>query len=57
MSDNNANAGSAPATAIITGPLWFIGWVFTIGFSHLVFWKAVLALVIWPYYLGLTLAA
>jgi hypothetical protein len=34
------------------GPLWFIGWLFTIGYVHLPFWKAVLALVIWPYYLG-----
>jgi hypothetical protein len=32
--------------------LWFIGWLFTIGFAHLSFWKGVLALLIWPYYLG-----
>ena len=34
------------------GPVWFMGWLFTIGFAHLSFWKAVLALVIWPYFLG-----
>jgi len=35
------------------GPLWFIGWLFTIGYLHLpFFWKGVLALIIWPYYLG-----
>jgi hypothetical protein len=34
------------------GPLWFIGWLFTIGFLHLTFWKGFLALVVWPYYLG-----
>ncbi len=34
------------------GPIWFIGWLFTIGFVQLSFWKAVLALIIWPYYLG-----
>lgn len=34
------------------GGLWFIGWLFTIGFLHLSFWKGVLALVIWPYYIG-----
>ncbi len=35
--------------------LWFIGWLFTIGFSGLSFWKGLLAVVIWPYYLGSTL--
>jgi len=36
----------------LIGPLWFVGWLFTIGFLHLTFWKAVLALVVWPYYIG-----
>jgi hypothetical protein len=37
----------------IMGPVWFIGWLFTIGYLHLpFFWKGVLALIIWPYYLG-----
>jgi hypothetical protein len=34
------------------GPLWAIGWIFTIGFLKLTFWKGVLAIIIWPYYLG-----
>jgi hypothetical protein len=34
------------------GMAWFGGWLFTIGFAHLGFWKAVLGLVIWPYFLG-----
>lgn len=34
------------------GMLWFGGWLFTIGIAHLGFWKAVLGLVIWPYFLG-----
>ena len=34
------------------GMLWFGGWLFTIGFAHLAFWKAALALIIWPYFLG-----
>jgi len=38
------------------GSLWFVGWLFTIGFAHLSFWKAVLALALWPYYLGATLS-
>ena len=39
-----------------TGMLWFIGWLFTIGFLKLGFWKGVLALVVWPYYIGAYLA-
>jgi hypothetical protein len=36
----------------LVGPLWFIGWLFTVGFTHLGFGKALLALVLWPFYLG-----
>jgi len=36
----------------IAGTLWFTGWLFTLGFLKLTFWKGVLALVMWPYYLG-----
>jgi hypothetical protein len=38
------------------GMLWFAGWLFTIGFLHLSFWKGVLALVVWPFYIGVQLA-
>jgi len=34
------------------GSLWFIGWLFTLGFLKLAFWKGVLAIIIWPYYIG-----
>ncbi|HEV8125081.1 MAG TPA: hypothetical protein VGP80_12600 [Gemmatimonadales bacterium] len=34
------------------GLLWFTGWLFTLGFLHPGFWKGVLALIVWPYYLG-----
>jgi len=27
-------------------------WLFTIGFLYLTFWKGMLAIVLWPYYLG-----
>jgi len=36
----------------LTGGLWFAAWLFTIGFLHLSFWRAVFALVIWPYFIG-----
>jgi hypothetical protein len=38
----------------VGGLLWFAAWLFTIGFLHLTFWKGVLALLLWPYYLGMT---
>jgi hypothetical protein len=36
----------------LAGTLWFGGWLFTIGFAKLGVWKAVIGLVVWPYYLG-----
>ena len=36
----------------IMGPVWFIGWLFTLGFLKVTFFKGLLALVIWPYYIG-----
>ena len=36
----------------IMGPIWFIGWLFTIGFLKLTFFKGLLALILWPYYIG-----
>jgi hypothetical protein len=35
------------------GIFWFIGWLFTIAFAKLIWWQALIGLVIWPYYLGL----
>jgi hypothetical protein len=46
---NHCGGGHAP---ISIGSIWFIGWLFTIGYAELSFWKAVLGLVIWPYFLG-----
>lgn len=34
------------------GFLWLAGWLFTLGFLSLPFWKGVLAIIVWPYYLG-----
>jgi len=36
----------------IMGPIWFIGWLFTIGFLKVSFFKGILAIFIWPYYIG-----
>jgi len=40
----------------LSGGLWIASWLFTIGFLKLGFWQGVLALVIWPYYLGAALS-
>jgi hypothetical protein len=34
------------------GAFWFAGWLFTIGFVHLAWWKIILGIVVWPWYLG-----
>ena len=34
------------------GIFWFIGWLFTIAFAELVWWQALLGILIWPYFLG-----
>lgn len=36
----------------VAAPFWLAGWLFTIGFAHLGFWKAFLAIVLWPFFLG-----
>ncbi len=39
----------------LAGTVWVIGWLFTIGFAKLIWWKALIALVAWPYFLALAL--
>ena len=36
--------------------LWTVGWLFTIGFLDLSFWRGVLGLFVWPYFLGVRIA-
>jgi len=38
--------------ASIGGTLWFGGWLFTIGFAHLVWSKIILGIVVWPFFLA-----
>jgi hypothetical protein len=49
MSDKSR--GGAIATPM-AGAFWFAGWLFTISFAHLVWWKIILGLVVWPLFLG-----
>jgi hypothetical protein len=34
------------------GMAWFGAWLFTIGYLHLNFWRSLLAIAVWPYYIG-----
>jgi hypothetical protein len=43
------------AVGELVGVLWFIGWLFTLAFAQLVWWQALVGVVIWPYYLGVAL--
>ncbi len=38
------------------GLIWVAGWLFTIGYLKLGFWSSVLAIIIWPYDIGVKLA-
>ncbi len=39
-------------SAGLAGMLWFAGWLFTVGFAKLVWWKVLLGLAVWPYFLA-----
>lgn len=39
------------------GMLWFAGWLFTLGLLKLALGQGILALVLWPYYLGRTFSS
>jgi hypothetical protein len=55
MYEDNATINTMNKTKIEHGGyagLWIGAWLFVIGFLQLSFWKGVLAIILWPYYLG-----
>jgi hypothetical protein len=52
MAEETRRSGAPAAAGSVIGPLWFWGWLFTIGFAKLIWWQAILALIVWPYFLG-----
>lgn len=36
----------------LAGAFWFAGWLFTIAYANLVWWKIILGMVVWPLFLG-----
>lgn len=55
MSDDGGEArvGREPAGA---GVFWAAGWLFTVGYAGLGLGEAILAILVWPWYLGTALA-
>ena len=37
----------------LAGVFWSAGWMFTIAFAKLIWWKALLSIIIWPWFLAL----
>ncbi len=55
MADERKSRGRGAAAGTAGGVIWFIGWLFTIGYVNLVWWKIILGIVVWPYFLGVEL--
>lgn len=53
--DNRRFEGKVEVSGI-TGMIWLIGWLFTIGYAKLSFMQGVYAILLWPWYLGSVLA-
>jgi hypothetical protein len=34
------------------GGLWFVGWLFSIGYLKLGFFQGLIGILLWPYFLG-----
>jgi hypothetical protein len=43
------------AAGALIDPAWVIGWLFVIVCIKLIWWQAIIALILWPYYLGVSL--
>jgi hypothetical protein len=52
MVDEGGGTVSKNVGGALAGVIWFMGWLFTIGFANLVWWKIILGIVVWPFYLG-----
>ena len=55
MNRNDVRQGAREAVSELVGALWFIGWLFTLAYAQLIWWQALLGVVVWPYYLGVAL--
>jgi hypothetical protein len=51
VGDESRTIRIAPAHGV-GGAFWFAGWLFTIGFAKLAWWKVLIGLIVWPLFLG-----
>jgi len=56
MSDNHKHWNGQGASSL-AGTIWFIGWLFSIGYVKLIWWQYILGIVIWPYFMGAALSS
>lgn len=49
------DSGRGKVKVDFAGPIWFMGWLFTLAFAELGLLEAIFGLVIWPWYLGVAL--
>lgn len=56
MSASTEGTGHRSLTVSVSG-LWVIGWLFTLGLADLGFGRGLLAVLLWPYYIGSTIGA
>ena len=52
MAHEEGRKHSSKGGAGFAGAFWFAGWLFTIAFADLVWWKIILGIVVWPLFLG-----
>ena len=50
--EKRSHRGGGGAAGSAGAFFWFAGWLFTIAYANLVWWKIILGIVVWPYYLG-----
>ncbi len=55
MADERKSWRGGPGHISLAGPIWIMGWLFTLGYLDFSFWRGVLAIILWPYYLGFAL--
>lgn len=55
MGDHDDGGRGGATESAGTGLLWTAGWLFTLGYLGLPLGKALLAILLWPWYLGAAL--
>ena len=49
------SSGRGSVSSLFGGAGWFVFWLFTVAFAQLSFGQALLAIFLWPWYLGVVL--